>query len=141
MSRPAALALAAYAGGTERIFASLDARMNETYLAAYARDGDEWQEVAAPTVGPPGDVVRPKSVAEWEWTGAGNGFAAYPALASQLALTGTAIDAHPTAQAIGELALVRLAAGEGVAAADALPLYVRHRIALTTAEREAGKRL
>jgi tRNA threonylcarbamoyladenosine biosynthesis protein TsaB len=49
--------------------------------------------------------------------------------------------AHPGARAIGELALPRLAAGLGVPAADALPLYVRHRVALTSAERDAGQRM
>jgi tRNA threonylcarbamoyladenosine biosynthesis protein TsaB len=47
----------------------------------------------------------------------------------------------PDARAIGELAQPRFAAGEGVAAADAAPLYVRHRVALTTLERAAGARL
>jgi tRNA threonylcarbamoyladenosine biosynthesis protein TsaB len=42
---------------------------------------------------------------------------------------------------VAELALPRLAAGEGVAAAEAVPIYVRHRVALTTAERDAGARL
>ena len=73
--------------------------------------------------------------------GAGNGFAAYPALAAQLGLAAVDAALRPTARAIGELALPRLAAGEGVAAAAALPLYVRHRVALTTAERDAGARL
>ena len=31
--------------------------------------------------------------------------------------------------------------GEGVPAREAAPLYVRHRVALTTAERAAGMRL
>jgi hypothetical protein len=50
-------------------------------------------------------------------------------------------DARPTAQAVGEWALPRVRAGEGVAAGAALPFYVRHRVALTVAEREAGSRL
>jgi tRNA threonylcarbamoyladenosine biosynthesis protein TsaB len=44
----------------------------------------------------------------------------------------------PTARAIAELAAPRLSRGEGVPAAAALPLYVRHRVALTSAERAAG---
>ena len=54
---------------------------------------------------------------------------------------GVDAEAVPDARAIGELAQPRFAAGEGVPAADALPLYVRHRVALTTAERAAGARL
>jgi tRNA threonylcarbamoyladenosine biosynthesis protein TsaB len=129
------------AHGWRTVLACIDARMREVYAAAYARDGDGWRVVAAPTVGLPADVVRPAPVGDSDWTGAGSGFAAYPALASQLELTGTAADARPSAQSIGELGLARLAAGEGVAAMEALPVYVRHRVALTIAEREAGVRL
>ena len=89
---------------------------------------------------PPPDV-EPSRFDEGAWAGAGNGFAAYPTLARQLALTGTAADAHPTAQAIAELALPVFVAGDGVAAADAAPLYIRHRVALTAAEQEAGVKL
>ncbi len=74
------------ARGWNRVIACLDARMREVYVAAYARDGGGWREVAAPTVGPPGDVARPVSPAHMDWAGAGNGFAVYPALAAQLAL-------------------------------------------------------
>ncbi len=73
--------------------------------------------------------------------GAGNGFAAYPALVSELGLAAAAADARPSAQSIGELALPRFVAGEGVSAVDAAPLYVRQRVALTAAEQAAGARL
>jgi len=43
--------------------------------------------------------------------------------------------------AIAALAMHEVAAGRAVPASEALPLYVRHRVALTTAEREAGARL
>jgi tRNA threonylcarbamoyladenosine biosynthesis protein TsaB len=129
------------ARGWRRVVACLDARMREVYVAAYARDGDEWREVAAPTVGLPAGVARPDSPEGTPWAGAGNGFAAYPTLATRLALVEPADDVHPTALAIGALAWPRLAAGEGVDAANALPVYVRHRVALTTAERDAGVRL
>ena len=48
------------------------------------------------------------------------------------------VDIVPAAVAIGALALPRFAAGEGVPARDAAPLYVRHRVALTSAERADG---
>jgi len=135
----AALAQSAWtAGGHARVVACLDARMREVYVAAYARDSEGWQEVAAPAVLAPAAVA---GLGGDGWFGAGNGFRAYPELAPQLGLAAADAAARPTAQAVGELALPRLAAGEGVAAADALPLYVRHRVALTTAERDAGARL
>ena len=138
----AAIAQEAFrAHGWRHVLACVDARMREVYAAAYALDDDTWREIAAPTVGSPQDVVRPTTEPHERWAGAGNGFAASPTLGSQLGLTDVDVALHPTAQAIGELALPRLLAGEGVAAADALPFYVRHRVALTTAERDAGVRL
>ena len=124
--------------GHTHVVACLDARMREVYVAAYHRRGETWHEVVAPAVLAPAAVVPPAGAS---WFGAGNGFRAYPGLALQLGLAGVDDAARPTARAVGELALPRLAAGEGVAAADALPFYVRHRVALTTAERDAGGRL
>ena len=129
------------ARGWRRVCACLDARMREVYVAAYAREGDAWRETANPSVMPPADVSLAQFAGADDWGGAGNGFAAYPALVGQLSLAHVDANARPTAQAIGELALPRLAAGEAVAAVDALPLYVRHRVALTVAERDAGVRL
>jgi tRNA threonylcarbamoyladenosine biosynthesis protein TsaB len=127
--------------GWERVLACLDARMREVYAAAYVRDGGRWREAAPPSVVAPAEILRVHAVGDGGWHGAGNGFAAYPALEARLGMSSVAADARPTAQAIGELALPRLAAGEGVAAVDALPLYVRHRVALTSAEQDAGVRL
>lgn len=127
--------------GWRRVLACLDARMREVYVATYVREGDAWREAHAASVVPPDSVEVPADERVGEWSGAGNGFAAYPALAGRICLSAVDAQARPTAQAVGELALPRARAGEGVAAADALPLYVRHRVALTTAEREAGVKL
>ena len=129
------------AHGWRHVLACVDARMREVYCAGYARDGDAWREIAAPTVGSPRNVVRPESAEHGRWSGAGSGFGVDPALASRLTLTEVDLSLRPTARAIGELALPRLLAGGGVEAAAALPVYVRHRVALTTAERDAGMRL
>jgi tRNA threonylcarbamoyladenosine biosynthesis protein TsaB len=135
----AALAQAAWrTRGETRILACLDARMREVYWASYARDGEGWQTLTEPTVSSPQDIVLPGDDA---WFGAGDGFAKYPGIANRLALASLDAEATPSAQAIGELALPRFAAGEGVPAAEARPLYVRHRVALTSAERAAGLRL
>jgi tRNA threonylcarbamoyladenosine biosynthesis protein TsaB len=124
--------------GAARVVACLDARMREVYAAAYERGADGWQERHAPSVVLPQDATL-AGVAGW--VGVGDGFAAYPALGTALALSRVEADARPDARAIGALALPRLAAGEGVAASAARPLYVRHRVALTIAERAAGLRM
>ena len=120
-----------------RVLACLDARMQEVYVASYGRTGDRWTRVGDAVARRPADVER----ADGEWHGAGAGFAAYPELAGRLALCDCDASIVPDAQAIAELAWPHLRAGEGVDAADAQPLYVRHRVALTTVERAAGLRL
>ena len=124
--------------GASRVVPSLDARMREVYIAAYERVGDRWQERRAPAVLHPESAEIPDVHG---WSGAGDGFAAYPALAGMLQLSTADADAKPDARAIGSLALPRLAAGDSVTASAARPLYVRHRVALTTAERAAGLRM
>jgi tRNA threonylcarbamoyladenosine biosynthesis protein TsaB len=125
------------ARGVTDVRPCLDARMREVYVAAYRRRSDAWHEVEAPGVRKPADVEPIAGT----WHGCGDGYGAYPGLATRLGLTSVDASAVPSARAVGELALARFAAGEGVDAAHAEPLYVRHRVALTTAERDAGERL
>ncbi len=121
--------------GQARIFACVDARMREVYAAAYERTEQDWREVAAPVVLPPLAVAAP---AGGRWFGAGNGFGVDAGLAARLGIATTDATARATSRAVGELALPRFVAGECVSAAVALPFYVRHRVALTSAERAAG---
>jgi tRNA threonylcarbamoyladenosine biosynthesis protein TsaB len=120
-----------------RVVACLDARMREVYVATYRRDGDRWTIEREPAVVHPDDVTAAADAT----SGAGDGFAAYPELAARLALRRVDASVVPGARAVATLAMPRVAAGQAVRAADALPLYVRHRVALTTAEREAGHKL
>lgn len=122
----------------EHVIACTDARMGEVYIAAYEwRDG-RWNEASSPAVLKPEAVQLPSPAA---WVGCGNGFAAYPTLASRLSLAEVLPDMRASAEAIAEMARMRVASGITGDPAHALPLYVRHRVALTTAEREAGLRL
>jgi tRNA threonylcarbamoyladenosine biosynthesis protein TsaB len=50
-------------------------------------------------------------------------------------------DITPSAEAILQLALPTFAAGLAKSASEAAPIYIRNRVALTTAEREQGQRL
>lgn len=135
-----ALAQAAWrVHGVTRVLACLDARMREVYVAAYDRAGERWHSAMAPAVLRPAEVHLPDGGGTW--FGAGDGFAAYPQLATALADLPCDATLVPMARDVAELALPRIAAGEAVEAADALPLYVRHRVALTAAERASGARL
>lgn len=126
------LAALAWASGESRVFACLDARMNEVYFAAYERGDGAMIECQPPRVAPPEMVTPPPGEG---WVGCGDGYAAYAATLPALARTRA--DVFPTAPAVAQLAAPRLARGEGVDAALAMPLYVRDKVALTTAERLA----
>jgi tRNA threonylcarbamoyladenosine biosynthesis protein TsaB len=120
--------------GASRVIAALDARMQEVYVAAYERVDGRWNVRVEPCVVKPADAPLPPGSG---WVACGNALAAYSALRDRLQPAVMAyLDATaPTAVAIGTLALPMLAAGRGVAAADAEPIYVRHRVAQTIAER------
>jgi tRNA threonylcarbamoyladenosine biosynthesis protein TsaB len=117
--------------GEARVAACLDARMHEVYYAAIEKTGIRWREVIpAQCVAPAAAPVPPGD----GWTACGNGIAAhgahfrerFPRLKPEI---------HPSAVAVARLAAPRLAAGEGVDAAQAVPVYVRDKVALTIEER------
>ena len=123
----------AFNADAERVYTCLDARMNEVYVAAYVREAQaEYRCIVPPAVMPPEMVCAP----EGQWHAAGDGFAAYDAvLQSRFPAADGAV--LPTAEAVGRLAAPRFSRGEGQPAMAAAPLYVRDKVALTTAERLA----
>jgi tRNA threonylcarbamoyladenosine biosynthesis protein TsaB len=125
--------------GWTSVAACLDARMREVYFAVYRSERGAWRTLMDPMVASPGTLRLP--TLREAVSGAGNGYAAYPELSVEQRLAAVDPNLNPTARSIGELALPRLAAGGGVDAALAQPCYVRHRVALTTAERDAGARM
>lgn len=130
------LAALALGSGDGRVLACLDARMHEIYLAAYQVRGEAVEEIMEPKVGSAETVTLPAGDG---WRGLGDGFAVYRALSQRMGgrLSGCVADAYPTAAAVARLALPVLVEGGGVPAAQAQPLYVRDKVALTTAERLA----
>ena len=123
------------ADGATPVLALLDARMNEVYAAEYAwRDAAGWRPLSEIAVLAPEAVPTPGAGAVL----AGNAFAAYadrlPAALQAL----PRIAALPSADALLNLAPALLAAGAAVPAEQALPLYIRDKVAQTTAERSAA---
>jgi tRNA threonylcarbamoyladenosine biosynthesis protein TsaB len=118
--------------GAARVMVCLDARMREVYYACLESAGSEWRAARPAACVPPAAVQRPPGDG---WCGCGNGFAAYPELAAMVARV--LPEVHPSASAIARLAAPRLLAGEGADAADAAPLYLRDKVALTIRERGA----
>ena len=122
---------ARHAHGCTQMVAVLDARMDEVYHARcewVAAEG-RWHTEADFGLGAPESVLAPAG-----WTVAGNARTPY---GERLAPTAAHMAALPTATALLRLAPALLAADEGVPASDALPRYIRDKVAQTTAERAA----
>lgn len=134
-----------------RIAALLDARMGEMYVAAYGCTGGVLVEQQPPR------LCAPQDLASW-WRSAwlddalgGDGTVAASCEGADDLLAGNVFEAYgaqftdlpgrrqlalPSARALLRLAPTALRAGAAVSAHQALPLYVRDKVAQTTAERE-----
>ncbi len=118
-----------------RVLACIDARMGEVYHAAYERSDGQWIELWPPAVS---DVRSMPDLPGAGWNGCGSGFLVY-ASALQIRYGGQLdridADRHPHARTIARLAMPLLAAGGGLPAQHAAPLYVRDKVALKMHER------
>ena len=120
--------------GATEVLAVLDARMNEVYWAQYRWNG-AWETVCAPALSAP-DAVAP--LAAPGLAACGNGFAAYPdAFAGRDFAAGALADILPHARELALLGAAALAEGRAVPADQAQPLYLRNKVAYTSAERQA----
>jgi len=118
--------------GAPRVVACLDARMREVYYAALEKRAGRWHEMIAAQCVAPQSAPRPPGEG---WVGIGNGFEVYrEQLKGKVSTARPMI--HPTAVAVAQLAAPRLAAGEGVDAAQAAPVYLRDKVAFTREELE-----
>ena len=122
-----------------RVLSVLDARMGQVYAAAYEHGPDGWRCLQAPSLSQPEALVLPEAWQEQGFVLASNAHATYQeAFASTLSQGGVAIEAWPQAVALLTVAAQALARRESVSPAEALPLYVRDKVALTSAERSAA---
>lgn len=131
----------AEASGEDKVITCLDARMGEVYHAAYEKIAGEWQVVIEPGLYKP-DAVP--AINGKGWSGVGSGWQTY---STQLGvvygeqLQATQPELSPTARAILQLAQPIFSKGEAHTASEAMPIYIRNRVALKTTEREQGIRL
>ncbi|MBL8278784.1 MAG: tRNA (adenosine(37)-N6)-threonylcarbamoyltransferase complex dimerization subunit type 1 TsaB [Pelomonas sp.] len=118
-------------GAGDDLWVAMDARIGEIYAAHYRHDGGTWQVLDAPALYAPAALA-----AHWGEPVAVAG----TALTEYAEALGPLRDAWPRtrsrAEALGALALAAWERGETRDAAEALPVYVRDKVALTTAERE-----
>lgn len=114
----------------EKIVAALDARMGEIYFAAFQRENQSWRTLVEPS------LCSPQSAPDLpgaQWIGCGSGFdrhreALCRRYGDQLAVVREGL--YPHAREVATLGKQCLAAGQGVAAELATPLYVRDKVAL-----------
>ncbi len=129
MSSLVAVAEQVPASAGEVVLVCNDARMGEVYWAAFRSDGSGGVDaVTAESVSPPDRVALDLPSARHA---AGNGLARHPALRQRVEEAGLQVHdgLYPRADAIARLGALVLAAGRGVAAEMALPVYVRDDVA------------
>lgn len=118
-------------GAGDDLWVAMDARIGEIYAARYRWADGAWVVVEAPA------LYKPEAlVAHWGQPAAVAGTALTEYAAALGVLPQTWPQARSRAAALGTLALAAWQRGETRDAAEALPVYVRDKVALTTAERE-----
>jgi tRNA threonylcarbamoyladenosine biosynthesis protein TsaB len=119
-----------------RVMSLLDARMDEVYAACYEFNGKAWTQHGNYSLCKP-EELRESMASGADWQIAGNAHAAYGARLP--AMVAVPIYALPTAAAMLRLAPALLASGHAVPADQALPTYIRDKVAKTTLERQVEK--
>jgi tRNA threonylcarbamoyladenosine biosynthesis protein TsaB len=121
--------------GAVNVLSAIDARMNEVYWGAYRLSDDGCMELAGKEI-----VIPPEQVncpGEHDWCGAGSGWASYAdRLTAALApgcVTLQRPDCFPSAAAIVRLAVSAYQAGHHVTASQAVPVYLRDKVAKKSA--------
>lgn len=127
--------------GATRVLAVLDARMNEVYSAAYEFVAGRWHNVQTLRVGAAEALQVPEHwLAEADsaaWVVAGNAFTGYGERMPAAVQAAPQLQHIPDAEAMLSVVPDLLAQGLAVPPEQAMPVYVRDKVADTTAERAA----
>lgn len=125
-------------GAADDLWVAVDARMGEAYAARYRRSATGWTVLEAPALHAPAALAARIADETPQAQVAGSSLVAH--VEAWSGLRGASWpDSAPRAAALLGLARVAWARGEQVDADGALPLYVRDRVAQTTAERMAQR--
>lgn len=126
--------------GMPTVAVAMDARMDEIYAGVYERGAAGWRTLRAPAL---------YALADWNAVLEHDGRSLHVVAGSALHVFGPRLhapggalprpDERDRAGALLRLARQAWAAGAAIDAAQALPLYLRDKVALTTAERAAVK--
>ncbi|MDX9741521.1 MAG: tRNA (adenosine(37)-N6)-threonylcarbamoyltransferase complex dimerization subunit type 1 TsaB [Gammaproteobacteria bacterium] len=123
-------------GLADRVLAAMDARMGEVYWGAFVAGADGLAGVAGEECVCPPDRVP--AVEGGGWFAAGDGWAAYRAVLEtrlQVDLVGCDEQRYPRARDVARLARAIHQRGGARPAAEALPVYLRDRVASKPAPR------
>lgn len=122
----------------ERVVSTLDARMNELYSAAYSIENGLPVLLDRETVSAPQDVVLPEGGG---WFAAGKGWVYLDDMTDDVrhSVSEPVQDIYPSASAMARIAAHELAAGNSVAADDALPVYLRDEVAWKKKDQQKKK--
>lgn len=129
--------------GATRVLGLLDARMNQIYAGSWVRETTGWVAEMGACLVNPSDLDRLPICLDPSLHVAGTALDEYPE-AGIWCVQHQLVDSHtryPVADALARLGAHGFVSGMGVDASEALPVYIRDRVALTTAERAAGQSL
>lgn len=135
LSSLAILAEAAIAQAlSENLIVMLDARMDEVYWACFKREQNTYVLCGEEQLSAPDKLELPAG----EWTAFGTGWGAYKDILKQNSVIhwhSTSVDALPRAADLARLAAMEWQAQGGVEPNQALPVYLRHNVAMKQSER------
>ncbi|MGO0308455.1 tRNA (adenosine(37)-N6)-threonylcarbamoyltransferase complex dimerization subunit type 1 TsaB [Endozoicomonas acroporae] len=114
-----------------KVLSAIDARMDEVYWGAFSESDGLMVPVAAEIVTLPENVVVP--VMDGYWFGMGTGWAFRHRLSATV--VDCQIEAWPRAHDIALLAAADFKRGKGLPAEQAMPVYLRDKVALKKSER------
>lgn len=130
------LAAVAQKIGAQKVIVALDARMGEIYHAAYQKSASHhWETISPPALCLPHQAP---SLPDSGWHGCGSGFDIYSKELSELYsknIQQIHYKRHPEAGEIAQLALPKFTDGTNTDPANAVPVYIRNKVALKENER------